>query len=109
MRDNAEKPTFDKVEVGIRETIEVVQSHTAKRIFTAAESKIKHIIENRLLKGLKPVQTGGNSKAKNFSRLEELENLIIAKNVEIEKKELQVDRLFEKFSSGEKKFLEMMN
>jgi hypothetical protein len=48
---------------------------------------MKDIIQKRLLKGVRLVQPGPGNKTKNFNKLDELENVIIAKNVELEKKE----------------------
>lgn len=43
----------------------------------------------------------GSKKIQAFNRIEDLESIINAKNLDIEKKEIQINNLYDKFDSNE--------
>lgn len=95
-----------KKELG--EKITLIQRKTAEKIMKAAEKKMKQSYERFVLK-----KTAGilmrKSRAQNYSRLDELEQLILNKNEEIFEKEQRINQLLTKFNLQEKRLNDLLH
>jgi hypothetical protein len=70
------KKFYEDMEEQLMEQFIIVQKRTARKIIMMCEKKMKQDWDKMLLKRIQPIQIG-RKKEKNFSRLEDLESLIL--------------------------------